>query len=191
MPKTSAAGRNETGCKPRGQAARQSTRQTARTGQAAPKRRSEPVKPVSFGGLVEAVDLPHPGKGADEAVSLGKLDLDPKLALDVQLLGGDIVAKGNPKFELQKDGGGATPGWSVLMAGKNKDAVKIARVWQEGSEWKIQWTGGRQGQSRAASLLRPAILLRGAEAVSHRLEQAQDRPAAVDRRRYGRRRGPS
>ena len=89
--------------------------------------------------LRQAVDLPPPGKGANEAVSLGKLDLDPKLALDVQLLGGDTVAKGNPKFELQKDGDGATPGWSVQMTGKNKDAVKIARVWQEGSEWKIQW----------------------------------------------------
>ncbi len=84
--------------------------------------------------------MPPPGgKGANEAVSLGKLDLDPKLTLGVQLLGGDLVAKGKSKFELQKDGDGATPGWSIEMAGKNKEAVKIARVWPEGNEWKIQW----------------------------------------------------
>ncbi len=82
------------------------------------KKPEPPAKPVSLDGLAAAVDLPQPGKGANEAVSLGKLDLDPKLALDLQLLGGDTVAKGNPKFDLQKDGDGATPGWSVEMAEK-------------------------------------------------------------------------
>ena len=98
-----------------------------------------PPKPVSLDGLLTEVDLPPLGKHANEVVSLGKLGLDPKLALDIKLLGGNTVAKGNPKFELQKDGDGATPGWSLQMAGKNKDAVKIARLWQEGNEWKIQW----------------------------------------------------
>ena len=103
------------------------------------------------------------GKHAKEAVSLGKLDLDPKLVLDIKLLGGDTVAKGNPKFELQKDGEGATPGWSVQMAGKNKEPLKIARVWHEGSEWKIQWTDEAKDKATLRSLLRPAVLLRGAK----------------------------
>ena len=105
----------------------------------------EAAKSVSLDGLETAVDLPHlgttrsTGYPGNEAVSLGKLDLDPSQKVDVQLLGGDSICKGNPRFELQKESEGATPGWSVQMVGKNKDAVPIARVWQEGKEWKIQW----------------------------------------------------
>ena len=94
-----------------------------------------------------AVNLPVPGKGANEAVSLGKLDLDPKLTLDIQLLGGDTVAKGNPNFELQKEAGGTASGWSVQLAEKNKDAITIARVWQEGSECKFQWSAEAKDKS--------------------------------------------
>ncbi|MEI8371547.1 MAG: serine/threonine-protein kinase [Planctomycetota bacterium] len=105
-----------------------------------PAKPVEAEKNVSLDGLVLAVDLPQPGKGANDAVSLGIPELDPKLAVDVELIGGDAVAKGNPKFELQKEDDGPTPGWSVQMTSKNNDPVKIARVWQEESEWKIQWT---------------------------------------------------
>ncbi|MGA2257651.1 MAG: hypothetical protein ABSG53_23570, partial [Thermoguttaceae bacterium] len=105
-----------------------------------PPKPVEPPKPVSLDGLVASVNLPQPGRGGNEAVSLGKLDLDPKLALDVRLLGGDTVAKGNPTFEVQKDSDGTAKGWSVQMADRNKDAVKIARVWQEENEWRIQWS---------------------------------------------------
>ena len=106
------------------------------------KKPEPPPKSVSFVGLKDAVNLPQPGKPANEAVSLGSFDLDPTLALDLQLqlLGGDTVAKGNPKFALQKDGEGPTSGWKIEMAEKNsKDAVKIARLWQDENEWKIQW----------------------------------------------------
>jgi len=109
-----------------------------------PEKKPEPPakvdKNVSLDGLALSGDLPPPGKGANEAVSLGTLDLDPKLTVDVELLGGDAVAKGNPKFELRKEGSGPTPGWSVQMTDKSKDSLKIARVWQEENAWKIQWT---------------------------------------------------
>ena len=118
------------------------------------KRNIEPAataKTRFFSGLAAAVDLPQPGKGANPPVSLGNLDHDAKSTVDVRLLGGDIVAKGNPKFELQKDGDAATPAWSLRMAEKNKDAVKIARLWQEQDEWKIQWAAGTNDK---ATLLR-------------------------------------
>ncbi len=124
----------------------------------------ETAKTVSLDGLTAAVDLPLPGKGGTDAVALGKLDLDPKLALDLQLLGGDTVAKGNPKFELQKDGDAATPGWSVQMAEKNKDAVTIARVWQEQNEWKIQWAAEAKNK---ATLLRYCDLQFSCEKKTH------------------------
>jgi len=104
-----------------------------------PPRPVEPAKPVSMDGLVAAVNLPLPGKGANEAVSLGKLELDPRQVLEIQLRGGDVVAKGNPKFEMQKEGDGASPGWSVQMVERNKDAVKVARIWHDDNDWKIQW----------------------------------------------------
>ena len=100
-----------------------------------PEKKSEPVKPaepakkVSLEGLAEAVDLPPFGKNAADLVSLGKLDLDPKLTLDLQLLGGAMVAKGNPRFELQQ-GGRRNFGLVDGDGTKNKDAVKIARVWR-------------------------------------------------------------
>ena len=138
---------------------------------ALPEKKPEPpAKPPErpsrsrWTACTDGVDLPQPGKGANEAVSLGKLDLDPKLTLDLQLLGGDTVAKGNPKFELQKDGDGATPGWSVQMAEKNKDAVKIARVWQEESEWKIQWAAEAKDK---ATLLRYCGLQFSCEKKTH------------------------
>ena len=109
----------------------------------------------------------------------------PSSALDVQLLGGDTVAKGNPKFELQKDGDGAIPGWSVQMAEKNKDAVKIARVWQEESEWKIQWAAEAKDK---ATLLRYCGLQFSCEKKTHfvALSTPKTVPPLVDRRRYGR-----
>ena len=123
-----------------------------------------PPKPVSLDGLAAAVDLPQPGKAANDAVSLGKLDLDPRQTVELQLLGGDLVAKGNPKFELQKDAGGATPGWSVQIVEKNKDVVKVARVWPEGNEWKIQWDAEAKDKG---ALLRYCALQFSCEKKTH------------------------
>ena len=96
------------------------------------------VKPISLDGLAkDGVDLPPPGKGATDAVSLGKLEVDPK-RLTVELLGGKVVAKGNPKFDLQKDDG-PTPGWSVEMTESGKDPVKIARIGLEQGQLEFQW----------------------------------------------------
>jgi len=104
-----------------------------------PPKPVEPARPVSMDGLAAAVDLPPPSKRPNEAVSLGKLDLDPRQALDIQLRGGDSVARGNPRFEAQKDVGGNIQGWSVRMAERNRDAVRVARVWHDDGDWKIQW----------------------------------------------------
>jgi serine/threonine protein kinase len=110
-----------------------------------------PSKPVSFDGLAAAVDLPLLGKAGKSGVSLGKLDLDPKQEVDAKLLGGDIVAKGNPKFDLQKVDAGATGHWSIQMVEKGRDAATIARVWQDQGECKFQWTAEAKDK---ASLLR-------------------------------------
>ena len=119
-----------------------------------PAKPPEPSKPVSWTGLAAAVDLPPPGKGAGQAVSLGKLDLDPKLTLNVQLLGGDTVAKSVARFDLQKENkendDAAAPSWSIQMTGKNKETAKVARVWQDGGEWKIEWTA--EAKEKAAAL---------------------------------------
>ncbi len=132
---------------------------------APPEKKPEPLaKPVSLDGLRTTVDLLQPGKGANAAVSLGKLDLDPKLALDIQLLGGNTVAKGYAKFELQKDGDGTTPGWSVQMTEKNKDAVKIARVWLEENELRFGWT--EEAKNRA-TLVRYCGLQLSCEKKTH------------------------
>ncbi len=128
-----------------------------------PPKPPEP-KPVSLDGLLAAVDLPQPGKSGSDAVSLGKIELGPKPALGLQLLGGDTVARGNPKFELQSDGDGTTPGWSVQMVEKNKDAVKIARIWHDDSEWKIQWDAEAKNK---ATLLRYCELQFSAEKKTH------------------------
>jgi serine/threonine protein kinase len=129
-----------------------------------PSKPTVPAKPVSLDGLAAAVDLPQPGKGANDAVSLGKLDLDPKQLVDIRMLGGDSVAKGNPKFELQKDSGEATPGWSIQSVEKNKDAVKIARVWPAENEWKIQWTAAAKDK---ATLVRYCGLEFSCETKTH------------------------
>jgi len=80
------------------------------------------------------------------------------------LLGGDVVAKGNPKFGLQKDGNGATSDWSVQMTEKSKDAIKIARVWLEENELKFQWTDDAKNK---ATLLRYCGLQISCEKITH------------------------
>ena len=146
-----------------------------------------PAKPVSLDGLLAAVDLPLPGKSSNETVSLGKLDLDPKLTVDVSLLGGDLVAKGKSKFELQKEGDATTPGWSVQMTAKNKDPLKIARVWRDGSDWKMQWVDEVQDKTtldKAAPLRCCGLQFSCGKASPHLVALiAQDRSTAVDRHR--------
>jgi len=141
------AGPEESGTSRKTQVVHRGTLAVDEVAPTTPKKKPEmPAKPaeadknVSLDGLVLAGDLPQPGKGANDAVSLGIPALDPKLTVDVELIGGAAVAKGNPKFELQKESDGPTPGWLIQMTNKNKDPVKIARVWQEEGEWKIQWT---------------------------------------------------
>jgi serine/threonine-protein kinase len=107
----------------------------------------EPPKPASFDGLLAEVDLPPLGKPGNAEVSLGKLDLDPRLKVDAELLGGDLVAKGNPKFGMHKEGEGATGGWSVEMTERNRDTLKIARVWQDQGECKFHWTADARDKS--------------------------------------------
>jgi len=111
----------------------------------------EVAKQVSLDDLAMAVDLPSMNKDFTKAVPLGKLELGPGATLDVQLLGGQTIAKGNPKFELAKDGGGDSPGWSIQMTEKNKDGIKVAQVHLEGGQCSIQWTADAKDR---ASLLR-------------------------------------
>jgi serine/threonine protein kinase len=130
-----------------------------------------PAKPVSFDGLLAAVDLPPLSKGG---VSLGKLDLDPKQKVEAQLLGGEMVARGNPSFDVQKAGEGPEAGWSLEMTERNRDAVKIAHIWQEDGECKFEWTAdardratlvrycglkfSSEGKSRFVALTAPKIV---------------------------------
>jgi serine/threonine-protein kinase len=102
---------------------------------------------VALDGLVSAVDLP-PAKDA-AAVSLGKVESVPKPDLAIKLLGGETIAKGNPKFDVMKDGDAMS--WSVRMTEKNKDDAKVARIFLESGECKIQWTDDARDR---ASLLR-------------------------------------
>ena len=84
-------------------------------------------------GLLTAVDLP-PMKDATVAVSLGKVESVPNPDLAVQLLGGETIAKGNPKFDVMKDGDALS--WSVRMTERNKDDAKIARSFSKATNAK-------------------------------------------------------
>jgi serine/threonine protein kinase len=109
----------------------------------------EVVKQVSLAELLAAKDLPAIKDPA--AISLGKLESGPRTDLDIQLFGGETIARGNPKFELTKDNGGDAPAWNVLMADKNKDGIKIARISLDGGDCKFQWMADARER---ASLLR-------------------------------------
>ena len=105
------------------------------------------AKEVALDGLLAAVDLPPTKDTA--AVSLGKVESVPNPDVAIQLLGGATIAKGNPKFDVRKDGD--APSWSVRMSEKNKDDVKVARIYLEGGDCKLQWTDDARDR---ASLLR-------------------------------------
>jgi serine/threonine protein kinase len=136
-----------------------------------PKTKPEPAKPpeqippFSLDGLVGAVDLPSSAKGANEAVSLGKLDLDPRQTLGIQILGGDTIAKGNPKFALQEQGE-AKRAWAIQMIEKNKDSVDVARLWQAQNDWKLQWSAGVKDK---ALLVRYCALQFAGDKKTHRV----------------------
>jgi serine/threonine protein kinase len=109
-----------------------------------PKKKSTPpaaptdvVKVVALDGLLAAADVP-PARDTAAAVPLGKLESAAKTDLDIHLLGGDTIAKGNPKFSLRKEDGAKV--WSVLMGERNNDDTTIARLFLEGGECKFQWT---------------------------------------------------
>ncbi len=105
------------------------------------------AKEIALDGLLAAVDLPPTKDSA--AISLGRVESAPNPDLALNLLGGETIAKGNPRFNVMKDGD--APSWSVRMTEKNKDDAKVARVFLEGSECKIQWTDDARDRS---SLLR-------------------------------------
>ena len=119
-----------------------------------PSEKANPVAPpavtakeIALDGLLAAIDLPPTKDSA--AISLGKVESVPNPDLAVQLLGGETIAKGNPKFEAIKDGDPLS--WTVRMTEKNKDDVKIATVGLEAGECKIQWTADARDR---ASLMR-------------------------------------
>ena len=99
----------------------------------------ETPKKVSLDTLAAAVDIPATGRDAETPVSLGRLDLAPKAPLEIQLLGGDIIAKGNPKFDVQAAPDGQEPGWFAQMTMKGKDPVNVAHIWRDQGELKFQW----------------------------------------------------
>ena len=102
------------------------------------KPKEPPKRVISLETLVAAADVPAPAH-AEGPVSLGKLDLDPKDALDVKLLGGELVAKGNPKFDVQSEAAGDDPEWAVQEV-QGQTTTKIARVWRDkDQELKFQW----------------------------------------------------
>ena len=101
-----------------------------------PAKPIEVAKQVALDGLLAAVDLPS--IKATSVISLGKIESAPKVDLDVRLLGGEAVAKGNPAFELAKEGD--SPAWSVLMVDRNGGGVKVARFFLDGGECKFEWT---------------------------------------------------
>ncbi len=115
---------------------------------------TEIAKVVALDGLLAAVDAPPPRDTA-ATVSLGKLAGHPrsgsagKTDLDIQLLGGDTIAKGNPTFSLRKEDSGKE--WPIVMGEKNNDGTAIARVFLDGGECKFQWTSDARDR---ASLLR-------------------------------------
>jgi serine/threonine protein kinase len=130
-------------------------------------------KPVSLEGLHGEVDLPEFGPKATETVSLGTIEGDPSATLDMQLLGGETVAKGNPKFAIQADAGAQPPGWSLVAENKDKAATKLARLWREDNELKFRW---EEDAKSKGNIVRCCGLLISADGKSHMLALTKPKP---------------
>jgi len=78
------------------------------------KPKPPPKKPDPFGELASAVELPAPGGSAgSEAVgpvSLGRLQLPGNASVDIELVGGEEVLKGDRGFRLNGSGNGR---WTI------------------------------------------------------------------------------
>jgi serine/threonine protein kinase len=112
---------------------------------------SEVVKKIALDGLLSAVDLP-PAKDSSAAVSLGKLESPAKTDFDIQILGGDTIAKGNPRFTVRKETDSAA--WSIVLVEKSKNDLPIARLVVAGGECKFQWTTAAKDRASLATLAR-------------------------------------
>lgn len=121
---------------------------------AAPK---EIVRKVALDGLLPAVDVPPP-KELAAAVSLGTLAGRPRSGsaarsdLDIQILGGETIAKGNPRFTLHKESDAAA--WSIVMAERNKVDSPIARLVIADGQCTFQWTAAAKDRASLATLVR-------------------------------------
>ena len=96
-----------------------------------------PKRITSLEKLAAAADMPAPGKGPAE-ISLGQLVLEPDDTLEVKLVGGDAIAKGNPSFTLAPTKG-QEKSWTVQATPKDGDAVDVARVFRKGDDLKLGW----------------------------------------------------
>ena len=126
----------------------------------------KPVKPVSLDGLEAAVDLPQPGKGADEAVSLGKLDLDPKPERRRRVARRRPGRQRQPQVRFAERRRRGNAGL-VGRDGREEQGPREDRPRLAGGGPMEDPMGRRSdGQGHAASLLRPAIFLRNRRRIS-------------------------
>jgi len=114
-------------------------------------KKEEPKKVEPLAELVEAVDLPEltedgqPPAAPENLVSLGKVHLPPGAALQVALLGGKEIFKGNRSFTLQQDGAGGTPSaWLIGFVSAARGAAptapeNIARIALDKESLNFQW----------------------------------------------------
>jgi hypothetical protein len=89
--------------------------------------------------LASAVELPA-SDGAAPGISLGKVQLDPKAKLSIELIGGERATKSFGKYALQEDlnsvGGQA---WNISRVDANNKGLPLARLRLRGTDLSFDW----------------------------------------------------
>ena len=128
-----------------------------------PPKPPEPVEPLKnlkeYAAIPELNDRDQPGENSRAPLSMGPINAPDDAAVQLQLLGGEDVLKGNQKFTLAAETGSKTS-WLVQLdaaaAGGDRVVNPVARVSRAGKGLAFQWAD--EAKSTPANHLRNCIL---------------------------------
>lgn len=140
-----------------------------------------PTPPTQvLASLPSRVELPEPAEGGEDGlVTLTPLKLEPHHTLELTLLGGEHILKGNPILRLQHaEGGTAERKWDVMLVDRTGPPTPIARFDLEEEVLRFRWEPAGRKRTEAAQLMNCALSLAlGTETHRLGLRQPVEAPA--------------
>jgi serine/threonine protein kinase len=138
-----------------------------------PTAQSDPADAPVLAGIPSSVNLPDRENAIDGPASLFPVAIPAGYPIQLELLGGDRILRGNTALRVEHaEGGTAERMWDVQLVAGNVPPTAISRLTLEEDSLTFQWLSA-SGQHPESAQLRNCILSFAAGSESHRMSLRQ------------------